>query len=147
MAGYDLDGWGARDRCSFFGMRKRCRRNRDISLQEDVQLLTRAQQAIEDGVPVPLRKITGGDWDRIYVFPGPSTREFIETTVDAPIDMPDIYNHDRDGIIVFKKGDTVQRAVALRPYPFDGNAGTYGPGVTAARPNPYATWLKLTDST
>lgn len=114
--------------------RQRCH----IVLQEDPQLLTRAQQVIRDGNSMPLREITGGDWDRVYVFPGPSTREFIETTVEAPIEMPDIYNHDRGGILVFAKGDTVQRAVALRPYPFDGNGGTYGPNVTVARPNPHA---------
>lgn len=118
-----------------------------VPLQEDATLLTRAQQVIRDGTSVPLRKIAGGDWDRVYVFPGPSTQEFIETTVDAPIDMPDIYQHDRGGIVVFAKGDTVQRAVTLRPYPFDGNAGTYGPNVTVARPSPHATWLRLTDPT
>lgn len=115
-------------------------------MQEDAQLLTRAQQVIQDGDSVPLRDITGGDWDRVYVFPGPATREFVESTVDAPIDMPAIYNHENGGIIVFVKGDAVQRAVTLRPYPFDGNSGNYGPNAIATRPGPQANWLKLTDS-
>jgi len=119
--------------------------DKGVSLQEDAQLLTRAQQVIRDGDSVPLREIAGDDWDRVHLFPGLSTREFVETTVDAPIDMPDIYNYDNGGIVVFVKGDTVQRVVTLRPYPFDGNAASYGPNVTAARPSPNASWLKLTD--
>lgn len=118
----------------------------EVPLQEDAQLLARAQQVIRNGNSVLLRDITGGDWDRVDVFPGPSLRESVESTVNAPIDMPDIYNNESGGIVVFTKGDTVQRAVDLLPYPFDGHGGTYGPNVTVARPNPNASWLKFTDT-
>lgn len=102
-------------------------------------------RVIRSGDTVRLREIAEGDWDRVHVFPGTSLRESVENTVSAPIDMPAVYNHEGGGILVFAKGATVQRAVELLPYPFDGNGGTYGPDVTVARPTPQAGWLKFGD--
>lgn len=115
-----------------------------ISLQKDPRLMERAQQAIRNGVAVPLRQITEGEWDRVHVFPGPTTQESVTSIIGATVDMPDIHP---GGIVVFMKGNTVERAVEVLPYPFDGNGGSYGTNVIAT-PMPTgddARWLRLTE--
>ena len=115
-----------------------------VGLQQDPQLVEHAQQAIRNGETVPLRQITGGDWDQVHVFPGPTTQEFVKNTVGTVIDMPDIYE---GGMVVFMKGGMVERAVEALPYPFDGNGGSYGPNALAT-PMPAdgkASWLRLSE--
>lgn len=113
-------------------------------MRQDPQLVEYAQQAIRNGETVPLREIVGGEWDRVHMFPGPTTQEFVENVIDASIDMPDIHE---GGIVVFMRGGTVERAVEVLPYPFDGNGGSYGPNVVAT-PMPgtgSARWLRLSE--
>lgn len=118
----------------------------EVPLREGGQLLVHAQQVIRSGEAVPLREIAEGDWDRVYAFPGESSKEFVESTVGGRVDMPEIYNNSRGGIVVFVKGSEVLRAVELRPYPFDGNRRSYGRNVIAKRPHTEAAWLRLMES-
>lgn len=99
-----------------------------------------------DGRRVPLRQITGGDWDTVHVFPGGTLRESVQERVGATIDIPYIYQNEGGGLMVFVKQGTVQRAVALLPWPFDGNLRTFGPNVTATpMPSSNSGWLRLTE--
>ncbi|MFC9251913.1 hypothetical protein [Amycolatopsis thailandensis] len=120
-----------------------CGGEEGIAVHQDPQLLERAQQAIRAGQTVPLRSIAQGDWDRVHVFPGPTTRDSVEQAVGADIEMPDIHE---GGIVVFLKGGRIERVTELVPYPFDGNGGSYGPDVVAApMPATNPGWLRLSE--
>lgn len=113
----------------------------DAPLREDPGLAERAALVSTD--TVPLRDITGSGWDRAYLFPGPWTRDGIETTVGEPLDMPEIVDDENAGIAVFTTGGRVHHAITVRPWPFNDHAGTYGPNTTARRV--HGGWLELSD--
>ncbi|MGH3907135.1 MAG: hypothetical protein ACRDTE_23610, partial [Pseudonocardiaceae bacterium] len=57
-----------------------------------------------------LRKLVGGDWDMVFVFPGDLSEDFVEDTVNAKIEYrPEFYTSDNSGIVVFTKRGVVQR--------------------------------------
>ncbi|MGH3814860.1 MAG: hypothetical protein ACRDUV_20845 [Pseudonocardiaceae bacterium] len=118
-----------------------------IALREDPHLVARAQQVTRDGgPPVLFRELTGGDWDRVQVFPGPPPLELLESDIGARLDVSGTYTPYEDGgVLVFTKTDAVQRAVRLEPYPFDGDRASYGRNVLVARPHPGARSLEFID--
>lgn len=115
-------------------------------LRDDPHLVARAQQVARDGDPVLFRELTGGDWDRVHVFPGPPPLELLESGIGAQFDVSGTYTPYEDGgVLVFTKNGAVQRAIRLEPYPFDGDRASYGRNVLVARPHPSARSLEFID--
>lgn len=83
-------------------------------LTEDERLSARLQELRQNGGSVPLRELTGGDWDTVYISPEPVSRNFVEKQVGAPVDMEDEFTQ-RGHVLVFLKDDTVQRATFVTP--------------------------------
>ncbi|MDG4765241.1 hypothetical protein O7632_14215 [Solwaraspora sp. WMMD406] len=112
-----------------------------VTLQKDTQLSEQIQQIQQGGEPRLLRDLTGGDWDTVHVFHEPVSREYVEETVGASIDMGSFFS-TRGHILIFLKDGQVQRAIYTTPNNLI--AGQYGPQVRLqSRAEPGSTKLDL----
>jgi len=116
-----------------------------VVLEEDADLAAKLEQVVRDGRAVPLREVTGGDWDRVYILPGENTQDYVEEKVGGPVDMDGIneYGNEHGGIVVLKRGSEIQRAVSFEDFPFRSDFGTFGAQVVAERQSPGAQRLIL----
>ncbi|MFI6030760.1 hypothetical protein [Amycolatopsis magusensis] len=101
---------------------------------EDAELARRLEQVIAERRTVPLAEITGADWDRIYLFPGENTRRHIEGRVGERLDLHEIAGSEHGGLVVFKRGTEVVRAVRFQHFPFAADDAEYGPTVVVGPP-------------
>ncbi|UJW32498.1 hypothetical protein L3Q67_01535 [Saccharothrix sp. AJ9571] len=101
---------------------------------EDAELARRLEQVIAERRTVPLVEITGAGWDRVFIFPGEQTRRYVEKRVGEPLDMYEIDGGEHGGIVVFKRGIEVVRAVRFKSFPFAADGAEYGPTVVVGPP-------------
>ncbi|NUS43351.1 MAG: hypothetical protein HOQ24_06660 [Mycobacteriaceae bacterium] len=84
------------------------------SLVDDWQLENALSAFSAAGGTTPLRDVTGGDWDRIFVARQGTTRVELTAIVGSPLEMEHTYRFPGN-VLVFLKGPRVQRAVRLTP--------------------------------
>ncbi|UJW28691.1 NB-ARC domain-containing protein [Saccharothrix sp. AJ9571] len=101
---------------------------------EDAELGRRLERVIAERRTVPLVEITGAGWDRVFLFPGEHTRRYVEKRVGEPLDMYEIDGGEHGGIVVFKRGAEVVRAVRFQQFPFAADGAEYGPTVVIGPP-------------
>jgi hypothetical protein len=80
-------------------------------LSEDKTLSAQLNDLWRKGGSAPLRDLAGGSWDRVYVYQQEYLgREQVEREVGAPVEMEDTFSEQGASVLVFVKGDSVQRA-------------------------------------
>ncbi|MGH3993050.1 MAG: hypothetical protein ACRDSN_11390 [Pseudonocardiaceae bacterium] len=84
-----------------------------VPLEEDLQLSAQIAELRETGGTRPLIELVPGTWDAVYMARDPVSREDIEQAVGQSIDMPSRITFGN--VLVFLDGDTVVRAVRIRP--------------------------------
>ncbi|MFY1637417.1 hypothetical protein ACN27F_29805 [Solwaraspora sp. WMMB335] len=115
-----------------------------VTLRKDPQLSEQLQQVQQGGEPRLLRDMTGGDWDRVHIFPEPVSREYVERAVGTSIEMGSFFS-TRGHILVFMKDGQVQRAIYTTPNNLI--PGEYGPRVSIrSRPEPGSAKLDVVDN-
>lgn len=117
-----------------------------VPLEENTALEAKLQQVIRENRTIPLRQITGGDWDRVHILPGQNTQDYVEQKVGPGIDLSGAYTYGTEdgGIIVFTRGNTIRRAIDVDDLPFHSDYATYGSRVIASPPE-QGNYLELTE--
>ncbi|TQJ04214.1 hypothetical protein FB471_3997 [Amycolatopsis cihanbeyliensis] len=118
-----------------------CGGDEGVELREDRQLEAELRQLRQAGEAAPLRQFVPGDWDHVYSFAEPVTREFVVEQVGRPVDMGDTFTGPGNMLVFTKSGD-VQDAVSVEVNLFD---GSYGPGVRVIADPPNTGRLQLND--
>jgi hypothetical protein len=114
-----------------------------IELRADERLTVKLQELRQAGGSAPLRELVPGDWDRVSSFAQPVSRELVQQTVGAQIDMGEVFTGPGN-IFVFTRSDMIQRAVSVRVNVFD---GSYGSEVRVVADPPNTGRLQLVDGT
>ncbi|MGY1899407.1 hypothetical protein [Nocardia gipuzkoensis] len=80
-------------------------------LSQDEKLSAQLNDLWRKGGSAPLRDLASGEWDRVYVYQQEYLgREQVEREVGAPVEMEDTFSKQGASVLVFVKGDSVQRA-------------------------------------
>ncbi|WP_280248113.1 hypothetical protein [Nocardia abscessus] len=80
-------------------------------LSQDEKLSAQLNDLWRKGGSAPLRDLASEEWDRVYVYQQEYLgREQVEREVGAPVEMEDTFSKQGASVLVFVKGDSVQRA-------------------------------------
>jgi hypothetical protein len=78
---------------------------------QDKTLSAQLNDLWRKGGSAPLRDLAGGSWDRVYVYQQNHLgREQVEREVGAPVEMEDTFSKRGASVLVFARGNGVQRA-------------------------------------
>lgn len=84
-----------------------------MDIDYDDQRLNEGLRSVRDsGQPARLSDFTSWQWDEVHLFHEFSEREFIETTVGAPVIKADFYN-SKASLLVFEKDGTAVKAAGI----------------------------------
>ncbi|MFC0114285.1 hypothetical protein [Kibdelosporangium aridum] len=82
-----------------------------VPVQYDKQFADRLDEVRDNARTVRLKDLVPGDWDRVQIFLGPHTQEWLEGRIGQPLDSGE-YVFDTEGnILVFWNGDDIERLV------------------------------------
>ena len=83
---------------------------------EDTALSAALDGMVGTGESARLEELTGGDWDLVYVFDMPTTREYVEEKIGIKLNTGHIIGwYEGPSLLVFMSGGQMQRAVHIKP--------------------------------